>query len=211
MSHRHVEIGAKPLRHLGVHVGAGVVALEVGGLQDTILVQVAQREGVLGLLRTAVHCELMLVAEGVLVLQLVNPVLVPSSLGIRTNHAGGGVYHVVPRVVLERVVLLATHIAAQLCSCGSLAVGPTQTVVEDVAVAQSFVGELHKVLLTYQVVVLQGAVRPAGRRAPGHLGLTLLTLLGGDHHHTVGTTGTIQGTCRSILQDSHRLDVGGVQ
>ena len=41
--------------------------------------------------------------------------------------------------------------------------------------------------------------------------LTLLGTLGGDHNHTVGTTGTIQSVRSSILQHSHVLDIGRVQ
>ena len=45
----------------------------------------------------------------------------------------------------------------------------------------------------------------------GHLGgRTLSTLDGGDDDHTVGTTGTVDSGGRGILQDIHRLDVGGV-
>ena len=149
--------------------------------------------------------------EGVLVLQLVDPVLVPSGFCIGMNHSGSRIDHLVPRVVLERVVEFATHVGAQLSSCGSLTVGPAEAVVEDVAVAQSLIGELHKVLLVYQVVVLQSTARPACCATPSHLRTTFLTFLSGNHHHTIGTTGTIQSTCRSILQNGHRLDIGGVQ
>ena len=45
----------------------------------------------------------------------------------------------------------------------------------------------------------------------GHLGgSALIALHGGDDDHTVGTTGTVDGRCRSILQNIHRLDVGGI-
>ena len=41
-------------------------------------------------------------------------------------------------------------------------------------------------------------------------GLAALTLLGGDHDHTVCSTGTVQRGGGRILQDGHRLDIGGV-
>ena len=45
----------------------------------------------------------------------------------------------------------------------------------------------------------------------GHLGRSALaTLDGGDDDHTVGTTGTVDSGGRGILQDIHRLDIGGV-
>ena len=40
-----------------------------------------------------------------------------------------------------------------------------------------------------------------------HLWLTLLTLLGGDDNHTVRCTRTVDSGSRSILEDSHVLDV----
>ena len=40
-----------------------------------------------------------------------------------------------------------------------------------------------------------------------HLRLVALTLLGGDHDDTVGSSRTIDGGCRSILEDIHGLDV----
>ena len=45
----------------------------------------------------------------------------------------------------------------------------------------------------------------------GHFGGSALsTLDGGDDDYTVGTTGTVDSGSRGILQDIHRLDVGGV-
>ena len=38
----------------------------------------------------------------------------------------------------------------------------------------------------------------------------LRTLLGGNHHYTVGTTRTVDSGGRGVFQNFHRLDVGGV-
>ena len=44
-----------------------------------------------------------------------------------------------------------------------------------------------------------------------HLGRRALAALhGGDDDHAVGTARTVDGGCRGVLQDVHRLDVGGV-
>ena len=150
-------------------------------------------------------------AEGIVLLDGVHPVLIPYRLGVGAHLTGGRVDDFVPRVVLERVVVLAAKLAAQRCAGSSLGIGPCHAVAIDVAVAQAFVGELHELLLVDEVVLLDSAARPTDGGTPRHLGATFLTLLRGDHHHTVGTTRTIQRTGRGILQDGHRLDVGGVQ
>ena len=42
------------------------------------------------------------------------------------------------------------------------------------------------------------------------VGLALRTVLRGDHHHTVGTSRTVDGGGRGVLQDFDTLNVGGV-
>ena len=98
----------------------------------------------------------MLMAESTVAFNGIEPVLIPSSCGIRTNHAGRWIDDLVPRVVLEGVVGLAAKISRQLTAAVCLTVGPAQTVVEDTLIAQCLVSELHEVLLVYQVVARQG-------------------------------------------------------
>ena len=43
----------------------------------------------------------------------------------------------------------------------------------------------------------------------GNQGLSHLTLLGGDHDHTIGTTGAVQGIGGRILENGHGLDITG--
>ena len=42
------------------------------------------------------------------------------------------------------------------------------------------------------------------------LGVAFFTLLGGDHHNTVGSTRTVKRRCGRAFQDRHALDVLGV-
>ena len=204
------QVGLEPVGHLALHVGTCRIALERCCLQQTVFVQIAEREHILRAVATAVDRELMLVAESILTQHGVHPVFVPSRLGISTHLSGSGVDDVVPCVVLERVVELAAHLAAERSAGSSLSVGKGIALVELEVVAQCLVVELHKLLLADVVVFLDGAVAPTDGRTPVDVGLTRLTLLRGDHHHTVGTTCTIQCTGRGVLQDGHRLDVGGV-
>ena len=145
--------------------------------------------------------------EGVLASNGVEPVLVPNGLSVGTHLTSSWVDDVAPSVVLEWVVELATQLTAKACAGNSLGVFPCIAIVEVSLVAQCLIGELYKLLLVNHVVALGSTVAPAHGRAPGHVGATLNTLLGLDHDDTIGTTSTIQCTCRGIFQDGHRLDI----
>ena len=193
VSQRHIQVRFEPIRHLRRDVGTSAVTLEVRSLQDTVLVHIAQREHILGL-----FCILQ---------QGIHPVLVPYRLCIGTHHARSRINDVVPRIVLKRIVEFAAQGSAQILAGGSLCIGPSITIGESIAVAQSLVSQLHEVLLSHHVILVDGARRPTHGRTPCHVGLAFLTLFGRNHDNAVGATSAIQRAGRSILQDSHRLNV----
>ena len=153
MSQRSVDVGAQPVSDLAGDVGTAGVTLIVGGLQDTILVQVTQRHHVLSVLATAGHLQLVLVTEGVLADYAVIPVLVPGTLGILANITGSRINDLVPSVVFEGVVLLTTQLATQAGTSIILGIAPAVAVVDSL-VAQGFVNELNILLLVHMLVAL---------------------------------------------------------
>ena len=66
------------------------------------------------------------------------------------------------------------------------------------------------ILRSVENVALLPFALPAIREVVVDAGLTELTALGGDEHHTVGSTRTVDGARGSILQHLHALNVGGV-
>ena len=52
---------------------------------------------------------------------------------------------------------------------------------------------------------------PAPTALKGDFGLAALTLLGGDEHHAVGTTRTVEGGRGGVLEDRDRSDIVGVE
>ena len=151
--------------------------------------------------------------ESAVLQQGIHPVLIPCSLCISTHHACSRIDDIVPSVVLERIVELSTQCGTQILAGSSLGICPSITIGEGIAITQSFVSQLHEVLLAYHGILIDSTRCPAYRRTPCHLCLTFLTLFGRDHDDTIGTTGTIQSTGGSVLQDGHgfnirRVDVG---
>ena len=72
------------------------------------------------------------------------------------------------------------------------------------------VHNLH-VLLGIQRGRTLGGVAPSDISVVRSLNLTNLSLLGGHQNHTVGSTGTIDGSRGGVLQHVDALDVSGVQ
>ena len=77
-------------------------------------------------------------------------------------------------------------------------------------VTQCLIGQLNELFLVHIVVTLGSTIRPTNGRTPGHISAAFVTLLGLNHDNTVSTTGTIQSSCRCILQHGHRFDIVGV-
>ena len=110
MSQRGVDVSSKPVVHLSVDISTGAVALKACGLQDTILVQVTEREHEAGLVSTAIERNNMLVTEGILASHSIQPVFVPHALSVGTHLTSSGINDVCPRIVLEGVIQLATKL-----------------------------------------------------------------------------------------------------
>ena len=82
--------------------------------------------------------------------------------------------------------------------------------VEGVLVETSILAELRERGAVHHRILVEDLLE-TDISVVGHLGgCTLIALGCCDDDHTVGTTGTVDGSGGSILQDIHRLDVGGV-
>ena len=106
-------------------------------------------------------------------------------------------------LVTQTTVVLIVNVL--VCKCISLLSG---LAVVDLRIVHLL--EVSLIVLTRVVnhVILRNktAVRtPFGIEL--NLGILVTTLLSGNQHNTVGTTGTVNGTCRSILQHRHRLNI----
>ncbi|CCY37512.1 unknown [Alistipes sp. CAG:831] len=202
------QIGAQtqPLGSLMVDTGAGRVTGEEGGDQHTFVTQVTGREVVLGPLITTVHTQLILLAESLSVGESVHPVLVPGRYCIRAYKTCGRVNYCIPCIILVGVVELTAEGVAHTgrCIVESIVMGVTLV---DSCIVERFIHQFYIFILIYKVVAGNSAGLPADLSLEIHVYAAFLTFLGSDDNDTVGTTGTVQGSGRCVLQHGHRLDI----
>ena len=158
---------------------------------------------------TARYRSLVLLTEGRVVGDFVDPALVVGRLGIGTHFARGGIYEFCPRGVLEGVVS-GTQRTRQTRRCVGAGGCVAVTRSEIGRVVERLPGELDELALINQIVVGNGTRRNAERCLERHLGVAVTASLGIDHDDTVGTAGSIEGAGRGVLEHGDRLDVLGV-
>ena len=219
---RVVEVAAhlEPGLRLVVGGQTGRQTVLVGTLLDTGLVQVAEGGEVIDLAGDGTgHGDVVLLAETVLQAFLLPVVgLEPEGLAvIHVERAEGGLR--VHRAALEDEILAARdgidHIAR--ARRGTLHVGVGLRVgvrggsaVQDRLVVDGLVVGLVELLRVHGVVQLQGVRVQTPLGVEGHLRVAGLAALGGDHDDAVRAAGAVQGVGGGVLEDGHRLDIGGV-
>ena len=213
----HVGTDLEPVLGLVVSLQTGGQTLVVGLLGDTVVVQVADGGEVGQAVLSTGDGERVLLTE-TLAVHLIGPVvglhhevaelvaldgvrveLAVTADGVFASGEGVGLIAQTAGGDVEQVVV-CTHVS--LFSRQGKAVGG------DIVVIESFV-----VLLVVGagigegVVLLESLGVETDLGVEGHHGLADLTLLGGDHDHTVGATGAVQGVGSRILEDGHGLDI----
>ena len=214
MRETHVQAGLEPVVDLALDVGAAGHTLEVGHLDETFLVEVAEGEHVLVGLVTAGNGHLVLLADRLGIGAQFQPVVVP---------LGGDAVHDLAGVVVEefgdrlgeRIVLLV-HAEDGIGAAGHLCRSHRAGGSKAVAIGHEVV-LVHVIDILGPLVGVEGVVARNGAGGDtdigleGDLGATLATALGGDDDDAVRTAGTIERTGGSVLDDGHRLDVVGVE
>ena len=220
----HVTADFQPLFGLVVRAQTGGVALVARTVDDTRVVQIAERCEEIGAVRRAGNADVVLLTERRRFVDFVEPVV-----GLQVELLAVGVGY--------QAALLRTRIEAAVFADEILAVGYGEDVVAQTAgigrrqqLVGGDVGCQGSVLLVERVIVVQRLVvhlvvfagilhdvvslERTGVDAPlaveSHGGLAGLRTLGRDHDYAVRAAGAVQGVRRGVLEDADRLDVGTV-
>ena len=206
-SERRIHTGLEPIVHLGVDIDTAGETVEVGVLEDTVFVEVAERNEIVATVGAAGNGELVLVTESAVVEEVVHPGLVPCSNRISPYTTCGGIDNGFPGVVLVGVVGFATKISAKVSHCGSTCRFAGIAAAVLIVVTDSLVGEGDEIVHVHVVVGRDCPPRPTDGVLEADARTTFSTLLGGDHHNTVCTTGTVKSAGGCILKNGDGLDV----
>ena len=220
----HVTADFQPLFGLVVRAQTGGVALVARTVDDTRVVQIAERCEEIGAVRRAGNADVVLLTERRRFVDFVEPVV-----GLQVELLALGVGY--------QAALLRTRIETAVFADEVLAVGHGEDVVTQTAgivrrqqLVGGDVGGQGSVLLVERVIVVQRLVvhlvvfarilhdvvglQRTGVDAPlaveSHGGLAGLRTLGRDHDYAVRAAGAVQGVRRGVLEDADRLDVGSV-
>ncbi len=221
--HRNVVVGNRgadfePFLGLVFGSHASRQTVVVGVFDDTFVAEVAYRTVEVEAFGTAGDREVVFLTETVAV-SFLGPVIGSDVVRAVVVAEGGG------RVELavgadhllacgEGIELVAgtesgieVRVGLEVCAhCGNI------FLVVEVTVAESLVSHLsvHGGALYGAVTVnLARVATPAGVK--GDAGIALLTTLGGDENHTVGTAGTVKSGGGGVLENGHGLDIHSVE
>ena len=202
-----VQTSLEPICNLRVNIDTSAVTLEASALQNTVLVYKTKRYHIVGLVCTTSNRQIVLMTECALFVQRIHPILVPSRLSISLNLTCCRVNQCIPSVILIRIVEFRTKFTTQVSHSSSRCFVIGQTTVKEIVVTKWLECQLYIFSLIDEIVFRQCTPRPTDGVVQCHLSLSFLTFLGGDNHHAIGSTWSIQSSSRSILQYGHRLNI----
>ena len=215
IGHRVREVGAhshlEPVRGLHVPADPAGETVEVSVLKSTVLLVVTQGIQIGCLLGSAADRKHVLGTESLVVADLVHPVLVPGRHSVLLDLPGLLVDQLRPRVILVRVVIFRILQSTDRLTKVVGGIDARGLEIHSGAVlggvAQGLVGQFDIVAHSDKVIAFQSSGGHAEVTLVAYVHPVLASFLGGDHDDTVRSTGSVKGTCRSVLQHCHRLDV----
>ena len=204
---REIHTDLQPLEQLSIDIGTHRKTLVVRTDDVRVVVEIAQREIVVGLGRTARNrCDILLTER--VVEHGIGERIVVAHAGMRIQTAVG-TYEELTVGNEERIVV--TQYAQQLLAGTQVGGCQVVAVVGPIGVTHTEPSKLVVLGLIGSHVVIGDST---GVDTPGTLerdaGAVLLTGAGGNHNHAVGGTRTVQRVRNGILRYGHRLDIGGV-
>ena len=212
------EAELEPLVDLRIDIGAEGETTIAGVDSDTVLVVPAGADAVAGVVDAAAHGQLVALG-GCGAEELVLPVDVHQVGGEVAGSIGRGVgLGVGSRKSLATVgptgiihILVAELAAVHGKTCSVIVIGGSALVAELLYIAAVEGILLHPdPLFGRSEIDLALHLLPAPGAVELDAGLAALAVLGGDEHHAVGTTRTVDGRRGGVLEDFNRLDVVGV-
>ena len=208
---RGVDVEAQFHVRGGFHVDGGTTgeAVEAGGPQVTVLIQITQGEVVVCLVGGTGCGSVVFLAETGLdgLTEPVKVVLITledGGIGSQLAILEEGVRRFVPDVEFEAV---ADQVRVRI----SGSIGSRVAIIVLTVVLEGHPVDIHKLTGVSQVVFRNTSLVHTGRSAERDVQASRLAFLGGDQDHTVGSAVTVQGCGSGVLQDGHGLDISRVQ